>query len=195
MKLYSPYQIHKMADREINKAYSQLRSIANKRLERQQALNIGMRAREGFRFPTIANIEASSKDTVSAALADVSMWLRSDHTTIKGERKAVAQFQETIRKMKYPDLVKDLDTTYETMKYLDDLRVQYSDKIYDSGDVLDVLQKAQYLNIPQNVLEKNINAFYEKRKKFLKIKAPKTKGYTPVAVSRLIAEYIEEQMS
>ena len=160
-----------------------------------QAQNIGIRAREGFRFPTIASIEASSKDTVSAALADVSMWLRSDRTTIKGERKAVAQFQETIRKMKYPDLVKDLDTTYETMKYLDDLREQYSDKIYDSGDVLDVLQQAQYLNIPQNVLEKNINAFYEKRKKFLKIRVPKTAGYTPVAVSRIIAEYIEEQMS
>ena len=195
MKLYSPYQIHKMSDRAINKAYSQLRSIANKRLERMQAQNIGIRAREGFRFPTIASIQESSKDTVSAALADVSAWLRSDRTTIKGEKKAVAQFQESIRAMKYPDLVKDLDTTYETMKYLDDLREQYGDKVFDSGDVLDVLQQAEYLNISMNDLRKNINAFYEKRKKFLKIRVPKTAGYTPVAVSRLIAEYMEEQLS
>ena len=188
-KLYSPWQIHKLSDGEINKAYSELRSIANKRLQRQQAQNIGIRARKGFRFPTIADINASSKDTVEAALADVSAFLRSDRTTIKGEKKAVSAFRDRIAELGYPDLVSDLDITYETMEFLDDLREQYSDKIYDSGDVLDVLQHAQKLNIDKALLEKHINTFYEHQKQFLKIKIPKRRGYTPVAVGRMIDKY------
>lgn len=188
-KLYSPWQIHKLSDGEINRAYSELRSIANKRLQRQQAQNIGIRARTGFRFPTIADINASSKDTVAAALADVSAFLRSDRTTIKGEKKAISEFRERISGMGYADLVKDLDSTYDTMKYLDQLREEYSDQLYDSGDVLEVLQQAQNLNIDKALLEKHINKFYEHQKEFLKIKVPKRKGYTPVAVQRMIDKY------
>ena len=189
MKLYSPYQIHKMSDRDINRAYSSLRSIANKRLQRMQAQNIGIRAREGFRFPTIAQINESSKDTVSAALADVSAWLRSDRTTIKGEKKAVAQFQSVITELGYSDLVSDLDKTYQTMKYLEKLREDFSDKVYDSGDALDVIQHAERLNISKEILDANINTFVEHSKKFLKIKAPNRTGYTPVAVQRMIDKY------
>lgn len=188
-KLYSPWQIHKLSDGEINRAYSELRSIANKRLQRQQAQNIGIRARTGFRFPTIADINASSKDTVAAALADVSAFLRSDRTTIKGEKKAISEFRDRISGMGYGDLVKDLDSTYDTMKYLDQLREEYSDQLYDSGDVLEVLQQAQNLNIDKALLEKHINKFYEHQKEFLKIKVPKRKGYTPVAVQRMINKY------
>ena len=189
MKLYSPYQIHKMSDRDINKAYSQLRSIANKRLQRMQAQNIGIRAREGFRFPTIASIQESSRDTVAAALADVSQWLRSERTTIKGEKAAIERFRGVIGE-NYPELVKDLDTIYQTMQYLDDLREQYGDKIYDSGDVLDVLQQAEKLNISKNILQQNINIFFENKDKFLKIKTPKRIGYTPVAVQKMINKYL-----
>lgn len=192
MKLYSPYQIHKMSDRDINKAYSTLRSIANKRLQRMQAQNIGVRAREGFRFPTIAAINESSKDTVAAALADVSAWLRSDRTTIKGEKKAVAQFQSVISEMGYPDLVSDLDKTYQTMKYLEKLREDFSDKVYDSGDALDVIQHAERLNISKEILDANITTFVEHSRKFLKIKAPKKAGYTPVAVQRMIDKYTKK---
>ena len=188
MKLYSPYQIHKMSDRDINKAYSQLRSIANKRLQRQQAQGIGLRARTGFRFAKIADIMASSKDTVAAALADVSMFLRSERTTIKGEKAAIQQFQSVIGK-NYPELVKDIDTTYRTMEYLDMLREEYSDKVYDSGDVLDVLQQAENLNISEQVLQQNISIFFENKDKFLKIKTPKRVGYTPVAVQKMINKF------
>ena len=190
-KLYSPWQISNLSDRQINKAYSELRSIANKRLSRQQAQNIGIRARTGFRFPTIADINSSSKDTVSAALADVSAFLRSDRTTIKGEKKAISEFRDRISSMGYPDLVSDLDSTYETMGYLDQLREEYSDKLYDSGDLLDVLQHAQKLNIDKEILKNNIELFYEHQKKFLKIKVPKRAGYTPVAVQRMITKYTE----
>lgn len=188
-KLYTPYQIHKMSEKDIRKAYSELRSVANKRLERQQNLNIGVRARTGFRFPTISKILQSSKDTVSAALADVSMWLKSDRTTVKGEKAAMSRFKSSMESMGYPELVKDMDTAYRTMEYLDELREEYSDAVYDSGDVLDVLQQAELLNISDDILDQNIQLFYENKDKFLKIKTPKRKGYTPKAVQKMINKY------
>lgn len=169
IKLFSPYQIHKMTSGAINKEYSMLRSIANKRLQRMQAQGLGMRAREGFRFPTIKQIQESSKDTVSAALADVSRWLRQPQNTIKGEHKKIAEFRESMADMGYSDLTTTIDDTYRLMQYLEDLREQYSNDLYDSGDALDVYQHAQDLGISPEVFEKNMNLFYENHREFLSI--------------------------
>lgn len=172
-KLFSPSQIGKMSDAAINAAYSNLRSIANKRLQRMQAQGIGIRARTGFRFPTIKDIEQSSKWNVSSMLADVSMWLRSDRTTIKGEKKAVAQFREVMGRMGYEDLVKDLDGVYNLMDYLDEIREKYGDKVYASGDAIDVYKQSQKLKIPDEVFRNNYEVFLENRREFLAIKPNK----------------------
>lgn len=172
-KLFTPYQIHKMGSGAINKAYSALRSIANKRLQRMQAQGLGVRAREGFRFPTIKQIQESSKDTVSAALADVSRWLSQPQSTIRGERRKIAEFRESMADMGYSDLTATLDDTYRLMQYLEDLREQYSNDLYDSGDALDVYQHAQDLGISQEVFEKNMNLFYENHREFLSISVNK----------------------
>lgn len=172
-KLFSPYQIHKMASGAINKAYSELRSIANKRLQRMEAQGLGVRAREGFRFPTIKQLQESSKDTVSAALADVSRWLSQPQSTIRGERKKIAEFRESMADMGYSDLTTTLDDTYRLMQYLEDLREQYSNDLYDSGDALDVYQHAQDLGISPEVFEKNMNLFYENHREFLSISVNK----------------------
>ena len=173
IKLFSPYQIHKMTSGFINKEYSRLRSIANKRLQRMQVQGLGVRAREGFRFPTIKQIQESSKDTVSAALADVSRWLRQPQSTIKGERQKIAEFRESMADMGYSDLTATLDDTYRLMQYLEDLREQYSNDLYDSGDALDVYQHAQDLGISPEVFEKNMNLFYENHREFLSISVNK----------------------
>lgn len=172
-KLFSPYQIHKMDSGAINKAYSELRSIANKRLQRMQAQGLGVRAREGFRFPTIKQIQESSKDTVSAALADVSRWLSQPQSTIRGERRKIAEFRESMADMGYSDLTTTLDDTYRLMQYLEDLREQYSNDLYDSGDALDVYQHAQDLGISPEVFEKNMDLFYENHREFLSISVNK----------------------
>lgn len=172
-KLFTPYQIHKMTSGAINKAYSALRSIANKRLQRMQAQGLGVRAREGFRFPTIKQIQESSKDTVSAALADVSRWLSQPQSTIRGERQKIAEFRESMADMGYSDLTTTLDDTYRLMQYLEDLREQYSNDLYDSGDALDVYQHAQDLGISPAVFEKNMNLFYENHREFLAISVNK----------------------
>ena len=158
-KLYSPWQISRMSDAEINKAYSQLRSVANKRLQRMHAQGLGMTARSGYRFPTIANVESSSKYTVASQLADVSQFLRSDRTTVTGEKRFLADFVESMESKGYGDLVTNIDDIYSTIEFMEQMREQYSDKIYDSGDALDVLQQAQRLKIPHDKLKKNWEFF------------------------------------
>lgn len=183
IKLFTPYQIHKMTSGAVNKAYSAMRSIANKRLQRMEAQGLGMRAREGFRFPTIKQIQESSKDTVSAALADVSKWLSQPQSTIRGERQKIAEFRESMAEMGYSDLTTTIDDTYRLMQYLEDLREQYSNDLYDSGDALDVYQHAQDLGISPEEFEKNMNLFYENHNAFLSI--PVNKNGRAIGAKRL----------
>ena len=92
-KLYSPYQISSMKESDIRKAYSELRSVANKRLSRLENQGLGMTARTGYRFPTIKNIEESSKATIASELADVSKFLRDPRTTVTGEKEFLRNFR------------------------------------------------------------------------------------------------------
>lgn len=172
-KLFSPWQISKMSDAEINKAYSNLRSIANKRLQRMQEQNIGMTARTGYRFPTIQQVNESSKSTVASQLADVSQFLRSERTTVTGEKRFLADFVESMQSKGYGDLVQNIDDIYKTIEFMEDLREEYSSKIFDSGDTLDVLQQAQRLNIPPEKVKQNFDFFKSHLTELEKIKPSK----------------------
>lgn len=158
-KLYSPYQLSKMSDAAIRKAYSELRSVANKRLGRLEAQGLNMTARTGYRFPTIKSIEESSRSTVASELADVSKFLRDERTTVRGEKKFLNDFQEMMTDKGYADLVETPDEIYKTIEFLEDLREAHKDKILPSGDALDALQEAERLNISKDKLLDNIDFF------------------------------------
>lgn len=174
-KLYSPYQISNMSNAEVRKAYSELRSIANKRLGRLQAQNLGKSAREGYRFPTIAEINSSSKFNVASQLADVSQFLRSERTTVRGEKKFLSEFVESMESKGYGDLVQTTEDIYKAIEFMEEMREQYSDKIFDSGDALDVLQQAERLKIPADKLKKNFDFFATHLDQMEKLK-PSTGG-------------------
>ena len=158
-KLYTPYQMSRMCDKEIRAAYSELRSVANKRLNRLEAQGLNMTARTGYRFPTIKSIEESSRATVASELADVSKFLRDERTTVRGEKKFLNDFQEMMTDKGYADLVETPDEIYRTIQFLEDLREVYQDKLYSSGDLLDVLSEADRLNISEDKLKENIDMF------------------------------------
>lgn len=182
-KLYTPYQIEKMSDSAINKAYSQLRSIANKRLQRLQAQGLGKRAREGFRFPTIKEVQESSKWSMESQLADVSRFLRSERTTVTGEKIFLNEFVEQMQEKGYGDLVKSYDDIYNTIEFMEHMREQYSDKIFDSGDALDAYQHAQALGIPKEKIKDNIEIFISHVDEFINIQ-PNRNG-KPIGHKRL----------
>lgn len=155
-KLFSPSQISKMSAREINKEYSRLRSIANKRIERLQSQGLG---RKESKFPTIQQINESSKWSVASQLADVTKFLSSERTTVRGEKKFLAAFREMMESKGYADMVDSPEDVYNMIDFMEMMRERYSDKVFDSGDALDVLQEAQRLNIPKEKIIEHFDVF------------------------------------
>ena len=160
-KLYSPYQISNMSGSAIRKAYSELRSIANKRLARLENQGLGMTARTGYKFPTIRNIEESSKATIASELADVSKFLRDPRTTVSGEKQFLNNFREMMTEKGYADLVDTPDDIYKTLEFMEEIRDTNNNRLLPSGDVLDVLQQAERLKIPTEKLKDNIDIFVQ----------------------------------
>lgn len=158
-KLFSSYQIGSMSEKEIRAEYSRLRSIANKRLGRLESQGLNRTARSGYRFPTIKQIEQSSKSTTASELADVSKFLKDIHSTVTGEKKFIKEFQETMIEKGYGDLVETVDDIYKMVDFMDEMREIYGDKLYSSGDLLDVLTEAERLNIPHDKLKEHIDLF------------------------------------
>lgn len=156
MKLFRPSEIRKMSESLINKEYSALRSVANKRIQRMTAQGLG---RCMSLFPTIHQIKESYYGDVRSALGDVSKFLRSPRTTVKGEKKFIKEFQETMTNKGYGELVETRENIYKMIDFMEYLREQYSDKLFDSGDALDVLQEGQRLNIPLDKLIENYDIF------------------------------------
>lgn len=164
-ELYTPIKMESMTESQIRSEYSKLRSVANKRLQRLEAAGIGMRALEGYRFPTIAQVESSSKSTVASELAAVSRWLGDYRSTITGEKQFINEFKEMMQSKGYGSLVDTPEDIYNVVGLLDDLRDKYSNDLlrYRSGltdkDIFDALQQAQRLNMPIDALKQNIELF------------------------------------
>lgn len=170
MKTYFPYQIAKMSESELRREYSRLRAIANKRIMRLQAQGLG---RKEVKFPTIKTIMQSKRIDLFSELADVSAFLRSDRTTVSGVKKFYREFADTMSDMGYSDLVKTVDDIKELVDFMEAAREKYSDKVFDSGDALDVLQQAQRLNIPYDKVLENFDKFVINLNKLEKVKPSK----------------------
>jgi len=184
-KLFFPNEISSMSESEIRKAYSELRSIANKRLGRLQEQNLNLTARSGFKFPTLKEIGKSNRMTASSQLADVSRFLRDPRTTVTGEKSFLADFRESMQDKGYGDLVSTLEDTYKTISLMEEAREKYKDSLLPSGDVLDVLQEAERLRIPNNKLMENIDIFVTHLDDLEKVKP--TKGGRTFSQSRINA--------
>lgn len=163
--VYTPLRMESMTDAQIRAEYSRLRSVANKRLQRLEAVGLGMKAQTGYKFPTIAQIQSSSKSTVASELANVSRWLSDYRSTITGEKQFIEEFQEMMAGKGYGSLVKSPEEVYQVVSLLDELREQYSNDLlrYRAGltdkDIFDAMEQAQRLRIPLETLKENIELF------------------------------------
>lgn len=193
-ELYTPIKMESMTEAQIRAEYSRLRSVGNKRLQRLEAAGIGMRALRGYRFPTIAQIESSSKSTVASELASLSRWLGDYRSTITGERQFLQEFRDMIRGKadgQYASLVDTVKGTYDLIGLLDDLRERYKNDLlrYQFGltdtDIMDALQQAQRLNMPVEALKQHINLFVANMDALEKVQP--TKGGRTFSSSRVNA--------
>lgn len=187
MNLYTPSQIRKLGEGAVNKAYSALRSVANKRIQRMTAQGLG---RGTSQFPTIQQIKESYYGDVRSALGDVSKFLKSPRTTVKGEKKFIKEFQETMTDKGYGDLVQTREDIYKMIDFMEDLREQYSDKLFDSGDALDVLQQGQRLKIPADKLRENYDIFASNIEAMEKLRpSPKGAAFSQRRINNFIKKF------
>ena len=180
---YTPYKMKRMSESQIRKEYSRLRSIANKRLERLDIQNLGLKAMTGFRYPTIASIEKAGISNVQSALADVSSWLNDYRSSVTGEKQFLNNFREMFIEKGYGSLVVTPAQIYNTIRFLEEIRSEYNDKLLPSGDALDALQQAQRLKIPMDKLLENIDMFVQHLDELEDIKP--TKGGRTFSSQRL----------
>ena len=186
-KLYTPSQIRNMAQSAVNRAYSELRSIANKRIGRMAEQGLG---RSSSPFPTIRQIKETYYGHIQSALADVSKFLRSPRTTVSGEKKFLKEFRETMTERGYGDLVETNEELYNMIDYMEYLREQYSDKLFDSGDALDVLQQGQRLNIPMDKLKENYEVFASNLDAMEKLrKSPHGREFSQKRIDKFIKQW------
>lgn len=201
--IYTPYKMESMSEAQIRAEYSKLRSVANKRLQRLDSAGIGMRVLSGYRFPTIAQIESSSKSTVASELANVSRWLGDYRSTITGEKQFLAEFRDMIRNKangQYASLVDTVKGTYDLIGLLDDLRERYKNDLlkYQFGltdtDIMDALQQAQRLNMPVEALKQHINLFVANMDALEKVQPTKGGGtFSSSRVNALVRKWAPKE--
>lgn len=180
-------QIRTASDSTLRKMYSEFRSVANKRIQRLN--QAGLRESKAL-FPTIQQIKDTDKTTMQSALADVQKFLRSSRTTVSGVKRFMNDFRETMTEKGYGDLVETNEDVMQMIDYMDYLREQYSEKLFDSGDALDVLQEGQRLNIPMDKLKENYDLFASNLNKMEKLRrSPGGREFTQSRIDKLIKKW------
>lgn len=153
MKTYFPYQIERMTNREIRKAYSDLRKTANKRLANLEKNNLG--GYGAFRFAKLEQIHA---DDVGQELAELSRFMRDPRHTVRGARSHRENILDALHEKPGFEDINESNFRAWT-EYMDHLREKYGNKLFDSGDATDVFMEAERLDLPANIIKNHYNLF------------------------------------
>ena len=192
MKIYTPRDIDAMNIYEVRQTYAQMRKAANKRIRniaKHGTITPKTSSRKGkstptsgvrfsdavpgselYQFPAASTL---SNEQVRAALADISMWIRDPAHTVKGEARE-REFRLSLLQDKYPFVTNE--NFYQFTNFMEDLRQQYSDKVFDSSAAADVFDNAQRINLPLDVVKKNFDYYAEHLKELQDMKPIRSKS-------------------
>lgn len=186
MKVLTRYETSRMSNSDVRKEYSRLRAIANKRIGRlqEQNLNLG----DWWAFPKIKELQSES--AIESALLDVSNFLRSERTTVTGQKQFLAEFKEDIAAMGYGNLVATVEDIKKMIKFMEYMRESYTDALFDSGDALDVLEQAQRLKIPYDKVVKYYDQFQQNLSELENVKPSKNgKEFSQYRIRNLLKKW------
>lgn len=161
-----PKDIRKLSSAELRKLYSSARSAANKRISRLKAAGIGKRYTE---FPKISNM---SNADIRKELADVSKFMGDFRTSVSGEKRFLRDEISELNSRGY-DFINQ-SNIYDFIDFMEKERQEAGEKLYSSGDAVDVFNEGQRLKIPADVLHKHFEYFVENMDKMEAVKPIKT---------------------
>ena len=180
-ELYFPFQIRDMDKKAVQHAYANMRKAANQRLTRMERAGLGVKGT--WRFPKVRDL---NEKQMREALAEASRYMRDPRHTVPGERKFM---QDELRKLREEygyDWI-DESNFYAFVDFMDDLREQYGNKAFDSGDAADVFNNSQKIGIDPEVVKENFGYFAEHLAELERMKPVRSeKGATLPEIKRKI---------
>lgn len=156
-KTYRPNEARQLSDRELRREYARLRRVANKRLANLEKRDLGTWGERRF-----GSARGMSSEYVEAALLEVSRYLRDPRHTVKGEMEFRDSVLSELHKSGYNFI--NEDNFYDFTKYMDKLRTQYSEKVFDSNDAVQVFNNMERLKIDPELLKDKIGTDIDKDK-------------------------------
>lgn len=159
---YTPIGLKGKTERELRKEYSRLRSIARKRLERLEASEFAetniVQYNRG-RFTPIPQITSESQ--LRHKLTDVVRFLQSPLSSITGQRQVQSKTIQTLHERGYT-MINQRNFRMFT-EFMDELRRQKLNRLYDSERVLELFETAENKGIPPSELQTNFQFWLEHR--------------------------------
>lgn len=151
---YNPQNIRAMSDKEVRKAYSEVRSIARKRVERMR--------RSEFKDTDIANktfkpVKDLSPAQLRRELLDVSVFVRDPRSLLNYHRNIVSKTLETLSSHGYTVAEKDLKAFGDFMEFVRDRWKGY--KLPPSDIPAQIFEKATAKGISARTLMTEFKAF------------------------------------
>lgn len=180
-ELYFPFQIRDMGKGAVQHAYAKMRKAANQRLTRMEKAGLGTYG--SYRFPKVRDL---SEKEMREALAEASRYMRDPRHTVPGERKFMRDELQKLREEYGYDWINE-SNFYDFVNFMDDLREQYGNKAFDSGDAADVFNNSQKIGIDPKVVKENFDYFAEHLSELNRMKPARSdKGATLPEIKRKI---------
>ena len=184
MTRYTPKEINAMSPQEMRKAYSELRSVANKRIARMSAQGLGRKGRK--KQKPFKTLKGMSSREVETALKAVSQWLREPTHTVKGYKRQRAFVLEQMRERYGYDFI-TTENYEDFVDFMEDMRERNSGKTFDSGDAADVFNEAMRIKISPYKLKKEFDYFADHMKELEQMEPLKSgKGRTMESIKNEI---------
>lgn len=195
---YTPSEIKAKLDaggaleKEVRKEYTRLRDISQKRLKRLAAA--GYTDTEAYQrnyrhYPKLKDIK--SKSELAQRLSDLSRFVASSQSTVKGIKEREQKVLKTLKKSGYKYVnASNLADFGEFMEYYRDAMY---DMEYDSGDAADLYTVVEKNKLDPEKVKEDFDFWLENIEDAKKIrKAKRRTGKTSEVLEELIAKVYQE---
>lgn len=156
--VYTSEAVDNMSDAEVRKAYTSIRHIAVERFQRlgkygftntqtyKEAADIG--------FPKLSHMSPSQ---ARQTLLDTSLWLRSPYSKVSKMNERNRKAASTFKDMGFNFINKS--NINDALNFMNDMLEKHEDLHFSYVTIMQAYDEAQRLNIPQEYLRKNFDAY------------------------------------
>lgn len=179
-KTYRPNEARQLSDRELRREYARLRRVANKRLANLEKRDLGNWGERRF-----GSARGMSSEYVEAALLEVSAWLREPRHTVRGAEQQMNAVIDSFKERGI-DFV-NRDNFRQFTDFMNGLREQYSEKLFDSSDALEVFGNMERLGLDPEEVKNHFDYYAQNADKLSRLRVPRSdKGKSYQEIRRKI---------